>query len=515
VTAVAPGSGASVAELLGVLSLGIDLGLGLSMEHMLRSCTIARALAERSPLDLVDTELVSLTALLAWVGCHTDSYEQAYWFGDDIARRAALHTIDRTPRNQRRVIMGLVGSGLPPVQRARRLAEFVTVGRKLTVGMRTSHCRLAGELALRLGLREDIRPALLQMFERWDGQGDPGAASGEEIGLAVRIVHLSDTAEVSHREGGVEAAVEMAKARRGTQFDPEIVDLFCANAAEVLAPLDSAPSWDVLMAQPALCAPLSGEQVMDSLAAIADFIDLKSPYTLGHSRAVADLAAEAASVAGLPAEEIELVRRAGLLHDLGRLGISNAIWDKRDPLSASEQERIRLQPYLTERMLSSSPKLAVLAALASSHQERLDGSGYPRGLRGSALSPSARILAAADVYQAMTEPRPHRDARSADEAGAQLRAEVRAGKIDAKAADAVLQAAGHKVAKRPEQAAGLTAREIEVLRLLARGLQTKQIAKELVITPKTVSTHIEHIYTKIGASNRVGASLFATEHGLV
>ena len=513
--AVASGSGVSVGELLGVLSLGIDLGLGLSMEHMLRSCTIAVALAARSSLDAADTELVSLTALLAWVGCHTDSYEQAYWFGDDIARRAALHTIDRTPENQRRVIMGLVGSGLPPFQRARRLAEFVTVGRKLTTGMRTSHCRLAGGLALRLGLREDISPALLQMFERWDGHGDPGAVSGDEIGLAVRIVHLSDTAEVYHSKGGVEAAVEMARARRGTQFDPEIVDLFCANAAEVLAPLDLAPSWDFLTAQPALNAPLSGEQVSAALEAIADFIDLKSPYTVGHSRAVADLAAEAASVARLPAEEVELMRRAGLLHDLGRLGISNAIWDKRDPLSASEQERIRLAPYLTERMLSSSPKLAVLAPLASSHQERLDGSGYPRGLRGDALSPSARIVAAADVYQAMTEPRPYRDGRTGAEAYAQLRDEVRAGKIDANAADAVLQAAGHKVAKRPVQAAGLTAREIEVLRLLARGMPTKQIAEELVITPRTVNTHIEHIYTKIGASNRVGASLFATEHGLV
>ena len=178
------------------------------------------------------------------------------------------------------------------------------------------------------------------MFERWDGHGDPGAASGDEIVLAVRIVHLSDTAEVYHRESGVDAAVEMAKARRGTHFDPEIVDLFCANAAEVLAPLDSAPSWDVLTAQPALNTPLSSEQATAALEAIADFIDLKSPYTLGHSRAVADLAAEAARVAGLPAEEVELVRRAGLLHDLGRLGISNAIWDKRDPLSASEQERI-------------------------------------------------------------------------------------------------------------------------------------------------------------------------------
>jgi hypothetical protein len=149
VTAVVPGSGVSVAELLGVLTLGIDLGLGLPMEHMLRSCTIAVGLAERSALDPADTELVSLTAVLAWVGCHTDSYEQAYWFGDDIARRAALHTIDRTPRTQRRVIVGLVGSGLPPVERARRFAEYVTVGRspaKLPVLRVTAGHRVATRL---------------------------------------------------------------------------------------------------------------------------------------------------------------------------------------------------------------------------------------------------------------------------------------------------------------------------------------------------------------------------------
>jgi HD-GYP domain-containing protein (c-di-GMP phosphodiesterase class II) len=500
---------------MGVLSLGIDLGLGLPMEHMLRSCTIGLGIAERAGLAPADAELVHMTSLLAWVGCHADSHEMAYWFGDDIARREAMHTLDRTPANQRRVIRELVGSGQPALSRGRRFAEFMVVGRKSMEGMRTRHCHLAGDLATRLGLREDVRAALLQMFERWDGRGDPGLVGGEQIARPVRIVHLSDTIEVFHREGGPDAAVEMVKARRGTQFDPELADLFCAHAGDVLAPLANGATWDVVMAQPALNTPLSRERVAAALEAIADFVDLKSPYTLGHSRAVADLAAEAARIMKLPGDQVEHVRRAGLLHDLGRLGISNGIWDKEEALSASEQERIRLAPYLTERMLSSSPTLSVLAALASAHQERTDGSGYPRGLRGDLLSPAAKVLAAADVYQALTEPRPHRDARSATEAGGQLRAEVRAGKLDAMAADAVLQASGHKVSRRPVRPAGLTAREIEVLKLMARGRNTQQIAEELVITPKTVGHHISHIYTKIGASNRVAASLFATEHGLL
>jgi HD-GYP domain-containing protein (c-di-GMP phosphodiesterase class II) len=206
---------------------------------------------------------------------------------------------------------------------------------------------------------------------------------------------------------------------------------------------------------------------------------------------------------------------AGLLHDLGRLGISNAIWDKREELTPSERERVRMQPYLTERMLCTLPVLEPLASLASSHQERLDGSGYPRGLTRDLLSPAARLLAAADVYRAMREPRPHREARTDTEAADQLRDEARAGRLDGDAVEAVLQAAGHRASRRPQQPGGLTAREVEVLGLLARGLQSKEIGARLHITTKTVSHHIQHIYSKIGATNRVGARIYATEHGLL
>jgi HD-GYP domain-containing protein (c-di-GMP phosphodiesterase class II) len=166
-------------------------------------------------------------------------------------------------------------------------------------------------------------------------------------------------------------------------------------------------------------------------------------------------------------------------------------------------------------MLQQSAVLAPLGAIAVQHRERLEGSGYPRGLRGVAISRPARILGAADAYQAMREPRPHRSERPADEAAAELRADVKAGRLDADAVEAILGAAGHRVSRRRESAAGLTAREVEVLRLLARGLSNKEIAMQLVISPKTAGNHIEHIYSKIGASTRAKASLFAMQYGLL
>ena len=245
------------------------------------------------------------------------------------------------------------------------------------------------------------------------------------------------------------------------------------------------------------------------------FVDLKSPYTLGHARAVADLAGEAGAQLGLVEADVRVLRRAGIAHGLGQLGVSNAIWDKRGPLGAGEWERVRMCPYLTERMLHQSEALAPLGAIAVQHRERLDGSGYPRGLSGAAISRAARILGAADAYHAMREPRPYRPQRSAEEAARELRGDVTAGRLDAEAVEAVLGAAGHRVVRRREGPAGLTSREVEVLRLLARGLSNKEIAEQLVISPKTAGSHIEHIYAKIDASSRATASLFAMRHGLL
>ena len=173
-----------------------------------------------------------------------------------------------------------------------------------------------------------------------------------------------------------------------------------------------------------------------------------------------------------------------------------------------------MHPYLTERMLHQSEALAPLGAIAVPPRAPRR-SGYPRGLVGAAISQPARILGAADAYQAMREPRPYRSERSADEAACELRADVRGGRLDPEIVEAVLGAAGHRVTRRREGPAGLTAREVEVLQLLARGLPNKAIAERLVIAPKTVANHVEHIYLKIGASNRARASLFAMQHGLL
>ena len=203
------------------------------------------------------------------------------------------------------------------------------------------------------------------------------------------------------------------------------------------------------------------------------------------------------------------------MHDLGRLGVSNAVWDKPGALTAAETERVRLHPYLTERMLAACPGLAALGAIAVQHHERLDGSGYPRGLRGDALTTSGRVLAAADAYHAKLERRPHRSALAADDAAAWLRDEVRAGRFDGQAVDAVLTAAGHVVRRRKDWPAGLTTREVEVLRLLAHGLSRREIAERLTISSRTVDHHVDHVYTKLGVSNRARAGLLAVRYGLM
>jgi HD-GYP domain-containing protein (c-di-GMP phosphodiesterase class II) len=336
------------------------------------------------------------------------------------------------------------------------------------------------------------------------------------VPLATRIAMLAEFVEVAHRVDGVEAARQLARQRSGKQFDPALAAVIVSDGELILAGLEELRAWEAVVdAEPALAIVLSGQQVDEALAAIANFIDLKSPYFLGHATAVADLVGAAGRGLTLPEDEVRELRRAGLVHGFGRLGISNAIWDKRGLLGAGEWERVRLQPYLTERMLRQSPTLAQLAAIAVQHRERLDGSGYPRGLSGVAISRPARLLGAADAYQAMREPRPCRPALATDAAAAELRAEVRKGRLDAEAVEAVLAAAGHRVPRRREGPAGLTPREVEVLRLLARGLSNKEIAGRLVISPKTVSNHAEHIYVKIGASNRAAAGLFAMRHGLL
>jgi HD-GYP domain-containing protein (c-di-GMP phosphodiesterase class II) len=516
VVASVAGPEVRLAELIASMSLATDLGLGQPMEHVLRSCLLGLRIAD--DIDLAEPErvVVYYVGLLAWLGCHADAHEQSAWFGDDIALRADRHTAELVGPAMATFMLRHIGGGESPLRRARLFGSLLLSGRGAVAAMETTHCLVAGQFAMRLGLGTDVRDSLQHVFERWDGKGTPAGLAGTQIALPARIVVIADIVEAFRRLGGVEAAVEVARRRAGGQFDPGLAAHVCEDADALFGELDAATGWEAaIAAEPALAGRMSGIELNSALAAIADFADLKSPYTTGHSRGVAERAASAALRAGLGEEAAAELRRAGLLHDVGRIGVSNSVWDKPGPLSETEMERVRMHPYLTQRTFSRSPRLARLAELAAAHHERLDGSGYPRALAGGALSPEARILAAADAYQAMTEPRPHRGARSPEDAEEQLRKEATSGRLDPAAVDAVLGAAGHRVRRRREGPAGLTHREVEVLVLLARGLSNKAIGARLVVSPRTVGHHVEHVYRKIGCSTRAAASLFAMQHGLL
>ncbi len=486
------------------------------MEHVLRSWAIAARLGDHLGVDPQERGALYYVATLAWVGCVADTPEVATWFGDDIAFRRDSYQVDLAGLPMLGFMLRHVGTGGPAIQRLRLATNLMVTGGKGIQRGLISHCLTTSKMAEQLGLGKEVCDPLLQMFTRWDGQGVPGDVGGDAIAFSMRLFHLADIVEVYHRAEGVDAAIAVAQARRGKQFDPAIVDAFCACAPEVLGHAATEPDWGLILAdEPALQTRLTEGQLDVALEAMADFTDLRSPSRAGHSRAVANLAARAATSIGLPQPDVVVLRRAGLLHDIGMHGIPATILEKAGPLSAPESERMRMHTYYTERMLAHPPRLARIGVIASLAQERCDGSGYHRGVSGQAIVFTGRLLAAACAYQAMIEPRAHRPAMTAKQATTELHADVRAGRLDAAAVEGVLIAAGQSKAKRHIAPAGLTPREIEVLQLIARGASTRRVAQLLDITSKTADTHIERIYAKTGASTRSTVTLFAMRSGLL
>src|SRR5262245_51356077 len=268
----------TLAELLAVLSLAADLGMGQPMEHVLRQCLIALRLADRLGVDETEREVVYYSALVAWVGCHVDAYEQAKWFGDDTALKSDFRLTDFATAASKPVFrLRHLGAGRPITERTKIGVAFLGEGRKAAEAMLDNHWTAADELAARLGMAQRVRDSVEQTFERWDGRGVPKGARGAEILLAARLGSLADVVAVFHRAGGLDAAVEVARERRGTQFDPELVDLFAAEAAALCDGLDEGGTWDaVIAAEPALGVRLGHAEINSALEAIADFTDVKS-----------------------------------------------------------------------------------------------------------------------------------------------------------------------------------------------------------------------------------------------
>lgn len=492
----AGGPALRVAELAAGLSLAADLGMGQPMEHGLRTAALSVRLGDA--LGLSERELADAyyVALLRPIGCTASAHDLSRRFGDDIAANAAGLLADL--RDPPSALVGGLGE-----------REFHDVLDAMTAG----NCEVAQRLASRLGL-DSVEGTLSYSYERWDGMGWPHRLRGEEYPLAMRIVQIAEVAEVLDRRSGRDAATGLVGRRAGGQFDPAIVKVLSERTDELLAGLDTDGTLQgVLDLEPGPRPRLHDEQLDVGLEALADFADIKSPFTAGHSRGVARLAVDAASHAGLA--DIPTIGRAALVHDLGRAGVSNTIWSKPGPLTEGEWEHVRLHPYFTERILARPGALRSLGLIAALHHERLDGSGYAKGLPGGMLPAAARILGAADAYHAMLEPRPHRPPMSPEAAAEALRRAARAGHLDGDAVEAVLVAAGHRELRRGRWPARLTAREAEILGLIARALSNRRIAVALGISERTVENHIQRIYTKIGVSTRPGAVLFAIQHGLV
>jgi HD-GYP domain-containing protein (c-di-GMP phosphodiesterase class II) len=509
-------SGVRLSEVLVSLSLATDLGLGQPSEHMLRAATIAMRLGER--LGLSDEELATLydVSILTYVGCPVFGNEAATIFGDDIAFRAAATEVDLNRRRGGMFMMRRAGHGTSTFNRARQTARLMVTGGREVVEQMAAHCAAAGELADRIGLEPPVRTGVEQSYARWDGEGVPQGLSGEELSLAARIAHVAEACEVFLRTYDADAALDMVTARTGTHFDPTVAGAVAPAASELFAGLGDDPYDDVLVADPMKRPALTDDGLDLVLAAIGDFCDLRSPCFAGHSRATADLVDGAAEALQIPAEERRMLRRAASVHDIGRFGVPGTIWNKPGPLTTSERERMQLHAYYVERIFSRPEPLRRIGLLAAAHHERMDGSGYHRGTGGPMLSLPARVLGAADAYHAMLQSRAHREGREPEDAAAELRRAAADGRLDPVATEAVLNAAGHAATRvRAGGPAGLTAREVDVLGLLAVGHANKAIAHQLGIAPKTVGNHIERIYTKLAVSNRAAAAMRAMELGIV
>jgi HD-GYP domain-containing protein (c-di-GMP phosphodiesterase class II) len=505
-----------LAEILGALSLTTDLGAGVPFEKGLRTCVVATALAGQLELARDDRQAVYFAALLRSLGCTAHASTFAAMFDDDVAVQRALKTMHpedpvwETAQTER--FASWAGG-----ERGRELtSRFLEVVPRDGRVLATGSCEVSATLGARLGLPPGAIAALDEVYERFDGQGFPNGRAGDELTIAARVVHAAEQVVMVHYDSGPASVRAQVARLAGGHLDPGVCAVLDDCLEELLAALEEPDMLaDALAAEPrpVLVVSPSGEMERVCLA-FGAFADLKGRYLLGHSTHVADLAGEAFRLAGQEPAAVQRMRWSALLIDLGRVGVTSGVWDREGRLGPAEWERVRLHPYWTERILTRCPGLAPLAPLAAAHHERLDGSGYHRGAVGHDLSLGARVVAAADTFAALTEDRTWRPALALADAASTVHAEVQAGRLDAEAVSAVVEAAGLP-RRRTTWANDLTDREVEVLRVLARGLSNREIAETLVLSPRTVQHHLASIYDKIDLHTRAGAAVFAIEHGLV
>lgn len=505
-----------LAEVMATLSLASDTAMGMPAEHCLRAAAVAVRLGEIANVTDAERADAFYLALMRYAGCTADAELAASVFGDESAMRGAMYGVDwGTPSELMPALWRAAGQGKGAILGAASAIAMIAKMPRL-MNTATSHCEVGDRLALRFGFGAAFRAALVQSFERWDGTGYPKKRRGEAIATAMRLAHVGETIETAHRLGGIDGARATTKKRAKKELDPKLVELFHANADDLIAVLDVPSAWTAAMnAEPPAHREVDGDALDESLRAIGDFADMKSRFLRVHSSGVAALARRAATHVGMDDATAKTIERAAWLHDVGRVGVSTAVWDKPGPLTDLEWERVRAHTYAGERILARATDLASIASIATQAHERLDAGGYHRRLDAASCKAPARILAAADVYRAMTEERAHRRALSADQAASALVEMARSRALCPDAVAAVLAAAGHASPKRRARPAGLSDREVDVLRLVARGMTNKEIGTALSISTKTAGNHVQHIFEKVGVTTRAAATAFAMHEGLV
>jgi HD-GYP domain-containing protein (c-di-GMP phosphodiesterase class II) len=509
-----------LAELLATVSLASDLAHDVPPESALRDALFSVRLARLAGWSRDDLSDTYYLALLYHVGCTgAVSIQSRMGAGDDVSVRRWLSEVDFANRPElMRTVITRVAREWSPRQWPRGVAGMISEGGSAPEAF-ASVAEVAVRLSARLGASPRVSEALRHTYARWDGKVFPGLPQGDEQSPIARLVHLVHVAQTYHQIGGIAAADAVVRERSGSELDPELARLWLQNSQELLGEGGRDSVWDdALAGEPEPHLLVSSAHLDEVCRALSDFVDLKSPYTRGHSHQVAQLVEGAAAGLGLEVTEITTLRRAAQVHDLGNASVPDLVWNKRGPLNPSEWARVHLHTYHTQRILTVSPALRPSGDIAGLHHERIDGSGYHRGLPAAALPMGARLLGAAEVYQSIREQRAWRPGLEPGAAAGELRREVAAGKLDRRAADAVLVAAGHRSkTSRADRGwpAGLTDREVDVLRLLARGNSNKWIAGALHISEATVHTHLINVYGKIGVRTRAGATLFALEHDLV
>jgi HD-GYP domain-containing protein (c-di-GMP phosphodiesterase class II)/DNA-binding CsgD family transcriptional regulator len=467
-----------------------DLSMGQPVDHSPHVAWLASQLARAIGLGDEVVEDVRCIALLRWSGCTANATDVAATISDDVVGRGAMLAwqIER--------IEVLVS----PEELALRLTSISAI-----------HCEVSSVIAEALGFGASVADALECIFEHWDGSGRPLGLSGASIPISALVVSLCSDLEVLARIHGLPAALALLQKRSGVVYPSAMVETVRARAPAWIDELTQGPTW-----MNALRAPTRPRAA--SLALVGDVIDLKLPWLLGHSRAVAELADTIGTTLGIAAPTRRTLRRAGWLHGLGRVAVPNAVWNRAGPLSTADWERARLSPYWTSRVAQQIGRLKVEAELASHICERLDGSGYFRGSRLAGTPLEFRVLPVASAWLALTARRPWREALPDDIAMEHLRKEVVLGRLDGSVVDALAKPTAASQLTTPggtESGTMLSPREIEVLRRVSLGESNKEAALRLGISPSTVRTHLESIFRKLGCKSRAAGTLKASVLGLL